>query len=203
MAFAKAAPVDSISGVVLIDELEQHLHPSWQREVVRALRQQFPGVQFIATTHSALCALGTTAIPDESQVILLRGAGDAVEPVPYSPPESQSVNQILMSPLFGLFSASSFGLAANISRYAKLKAMPERTPEQGAELAELREVLEGALGPFEDEFRRNLERLIREVAVRELAGAMQERGLDSETLGFEIRARLRDLFDWGKQGDQD
>ncbi len=39
-------------GVVLIDELELHLHPRWQREVVEKLRSSFPNVQFIATTHS-------------------------------------------------------------------------------------------------------------------------------------------------------
>ena len=40
------------SGVVLIDELELHLHPTWQREVVDKLRHTFPNIQFIATTHS-------------------------------------------------------------------------------------------------------------------------------------------------------
>lgn len=42
----------NIKGVVLIDELDIHLHPLWQRRVVHALRTTFPGVQFIATTHS-------------------------------------------------------------------------------------------------------------------------------------------------------
>lgn len=39
-------------GIVLIDELELHLHPRWQREVVEKLRATFPNIQFIATTHS-------------------------------------------------------------------------------------------------------------------------------------------------------
>ncbi|MCO6465095.1 MAG: AAA family ATPase [Bradyrhizobiaceae bacterium] len=39
-------------GVVLIDELELHLHPKWQREVLQGLRQTFPNIQFIGTTHS-------------------------------------------------------------------------------------------------------------------------------------------------------
>ncbi len=39
-------------GVALIDELELHLHPLWQREVVEKLRTSFPNIQFIATTHS-------------------------------------------------------------------------------------------------------------------------------------------------------
>ena len=40
------------AGVVLIDELELHLHPTWQREVSEKLRNTFPNIQFIATTHS-------------------------------------------------------------------------------------------------------------------------------------------------------
>jgi predicted ATP-binding protein involved in virulence len=40
------------AGVVLIDELELHLHPKWQREVSEKLRMTFPNIQFIATTHS-------------------------------------------------------------------------------------------------------------------------------------------------------
>ena len=40
------------AGVVLIDELELHFHPKWQREVREKLRRIFPNIQFIATTHS-------------------------------------------------------------------------------------------------------------------------------------------------------
>jgi len=40
------------AGVVLIDEIELHLHPSWQRRVIDDLRKTFPRVQFVITTHS-------------------------------------------------------------------------------------------------------------------------------------------------------
>jgi predicted ATP-binding protein involved in virulence len=39
-------------GVVLIDELDLHLHPRWQRRVITDLRRTFPKIQFICTTHS-------------------------------------------------------------------------------------------------------------------------------------------------------
>lgn len=39
-------------GVVLIDEVELHLHPAWQRRVLPALMETFPNLQFIVTTHS-------------------------------------------------------------------------------------------------------------------------------------------------------
>ena len=40
------------SGVVLIDEIELHLHPRWQQEVLLGLQEHFPNIQFIVTTHS-------------------------------------------------------------------------------------------------------------------------------------------------------
>lgn len=40
------------NGIVLIDELDMHLHPKWQRNLIPALKKVFPNVQFIATTHS-------------------------------------------------------------------------------------------------------------------------------------------------------
>lgn len=44
--------VTETSGVVLIDELDMHLHPKWQRNIVAQLKAAFPKVQFIATSHS-------------------------------------------------------------------------------------------------------------------------------------------------------
>jgi hypothetical protein len=48
----------AISGIILIDELEQHLHPRWQRNIVSRLTSSFGDIQFIATTHSPLVASG-------------------------------------------------------------------------------------------------------------------------------------------------
>lgn len=45
-------PLSTGTGVVLIDELDLHLHPQWQRTVVEGLRAAFPNLQFICSTHS-------------------------------------------------------------------------------------------------------------------------------------------------------
>lgn len=47
-------PLRDGKAVVLIDELDLHLHPQWQRTIVEQLTQTFPNCQFIATTHSPL-----------------------------------------------------------------------------------------------------------------------------------------------------
>lgn len=41
-------------GVIMIDELDLHLHPKWQWRIIKALQKTFPKVQFIATTHSPI-----------------------------------------------------------------------------------------------------------------------------------------------------
>ena len=42
------------SGIVLIDEIDMHLHPKWQWNIINALRKTFPNIQFIATTHAPI-----------------------------------------------------------------------------------------------------------------------------------------------------
>lgn len=42
------------SGIVLIDEIDMHLHPKWQWNIINALQKVFPNVQFIAATHSPI-----------------------------------------------------------------------------------------------------------------------------------------------------
>ena len=46
-------PVQEGQAIVLIDELDLHLHPGWQRDVVKRLEKTFPKCQFICSTHSA------------------------------------------------------------------------------------------------------------------------------------------------------
>lgn len=45
-------PIERTYGLVLIDELDMHLHPLWQRHIVNDLMRCFPRIQFITTTHS-------------------------------------------------------------------------------------------------------------------------------------------------------
>ena len=47
--------------MLLIDEIENHLHPTWQRRVIPALREYFPNVQIFATTHSPFVVAGLKA----------------------------------------------------------------------------------------------------------------------------------------------
>ena len=52
---------DSRPSILLIDEIENHLHPTWQRRVLPALREHFPQLQIFATTHSPFLVAGLDA----------------------------------------------------------------------------------------------------------------------------------------------
>lgn len=62
--------IQKTDGIVLIDEVDMHLHPSWQRRIVESLHKTFPKVQFIFTTHSPTVL---TEIPKENIQVLDNG----------------------------------------------------------------------------------------------------------------------------------
>jgi hypothetical protein len=92
-----------VSAIVVIDEIEKHLHPRWQREIVRELSRQFPQVQFIASTHSPLCAGGLADLAEGAAAMyrleLKSGAvvGEKLEPY-----RGWTYDQIMTSSAFGL-----------------------------------------------------------------------------------------------------
>ncbi len=75
-------------GVVLIDEIDLHLHPKWQRHIVSDLKTIFPKVQFIVTTHSPIIL---TTIPKENVIII--DDCHIVEKTPYT--YGRDINSIL------------------------------------------------------------------------------------------------------------
>lgn len=78
-------------GVVLIDEIDLHLHPKWQRTVVASLERTFPNCQFIITTHSPQI-LGELK-PEE--IVLFRPEGIAHPQVSYGLDSSQVLEEIM------------------------------------------------------------------------------------------------------------
>jgi len=63
------------NGIVFIDEIELHLHPALQQEVLQRLRKTFPQVQFIVTTHSPLVISNLNADGDKHKIIKLENDG--------------------------------------------------------------------------------------------------------------------------------
>ena len=55
------APAAEAPGIVCIDEIELHLHPAWQRRILKTLMKTFPGCQFVVSTHSPQVIAGVEA----------------------------------------------------------------------------------------------------------------------------------------------
>ena len=69
------------SGIVLIDEIDLHLHPSWQQRILPDLMRTFPNIQFIVTTHSPQVI---SAIPAECVRIIQPESDREITDFPFS-----------------------------------------------------------------------------------------------------------------------
>jgi len=108
-------------GIILIDEVDAHLHPFWQREIGFRLRRVFPRIQFIITSHSPFVAQAAT----DDGLIVMRptGEGGAVEADrPEVSVKGWRVDQILTSPLFGLDATRDEETESLIREHADLVA---------------------------------------------------------------------------------
>ena len=90
--------------VVLVDEIDLHLHPKWQRTIISYLTERFPNTQFIVTAHSPLIVQAAAGV--EANLALLRREGDRVViDNDVDRIRNWRIDQILTSELFGLDSA--------------------------------------------------------------------------------------------------
>lgn len=126
-------------GVILIDEVDAHLHPFWQREIGFRLSRSFPRMQFIVSSHSPFVA---QAASDDGLIVLRpTGVDGAVEAHrPEVSVKGWRVDQILTSPLFGLDATRDEETESLIREHAALVAKRtwgQLTPEQQTELTRL------------------------------------------------------------------
>lgn len=118
--------LESSHGVVLIDEIETHLHPRWKMQVMSALRRALPNVQFIVTTHDPLCLRGM----DDGEVVVLQRNADGeiviLEDLPSL--NGMRAEQLLTSDYFGLSSTIDPETELEVARFAA--AVAERPDER-------------------------------------------------------------------------
>ncbi|MER9140305.1 AAA family ATPase [Mesorhizobium sp. M0830] len=112
------ATPDLAEGLVLLDEVGNHLHPSWKLRFVSSIREIMPRMQFIATTHEPLCLRG---LVDGEVVVLRRGLRNAITVVEDLPAISgMRIDQILTSEHFGLDSTLDPAFQALFDKYYRL-----------------------------------------------------------------------------------
>ena len=111
------------SGVVLIDEVDAHLHPEWQREIGFWLKRHFPKIQFLVTTHSPIICQAA----DKNGLFVLPEPGSSHLPQALSEEDYNKViasrpDTILLTPAFGLQNTRSPQAVEARSQYAHLQA---------------------------------------------------------------------------------
>lgn len=111
------------SGVVMIDEIDAHLHPEWQREIGFWLKRHFPRIQFLVTTHSPIIcqaadANGLFVLPEPGS----RDKPHALTHDEYNKVISSRPDTILLTPAFGLKNTRSPRAVEGRAEYSKLKA---------------------------------------------------------------------------------
>ncbi|MBU2446884.1 MAG: AAA family ATPase [Bacteroidetes bacterium] len=156
-----------IEGILLIDELETHLHPKWQRYIVDRLKKQFPKVQIIITTHSPIIALGT-ADQEEAKIIELAFDPNVINKVVDRTIDSSNykgyrVDQILTSSAFNLSIARSGETGDKMIKFKKLFMIETRTEEENKIFLDLKKQLESDIPEAgETESDRKLQRELKE-----------------------------------------
>jgi predicted ATP-binding protein involved in virulence len=128
--------------VALIDEIDLHLHPIWQRQLMSHLTRCFPNTQFIVTAHSPLIV---QAAAEDANIALLRREGDhVVIDDDVDTIRGWRIDQILTSDLFGLPSARPPQFDRDLERRKEILTKSELTKAEERELAEL----EARIGPL-------------------------------------------------------
>lgn len=131
-----------MSGLVLVDELDLHLHPSWQVGLIPALKQTFPKLQFVVTTHSPMLLAGLEA----DEIVMLDQdphSGDVVGRTPDHPPRLMTGTELLQR-YFGIDRLHPTNVSKQAYRYARLASDPQRSDEEDEELRRLRAELDAA-----------------------------------------------------------
>ncbi|MCZ8261163.1 MAG: AAA family ATPase, partial [Beijerinckiaceae bacterium] len=132
--------LNNARALILIDEVEAHLHPRWKVQIMDGLRKALPAATFIVTSHDPLCLRG---MRDGEVMVLRRMPGEQadtdlpvkVERLAELPNVSQlTIEQLLKSEFFALFDTDD--------------------PRSGASIAELAAALAGAPGAEADRLRK-------------------------------------------------
>lgn len=121
-------------GLLLIDEVDLHLHPKRQRELFSLLDGWLPNFQFIVTTHSPM----TAQQAGEGELHCLTREAEGIQIYPFAgTPKTLLLHQLVMSPAFGVDTDEAKEVEDKKNRYRHLRDKADLSSEERAELNEL------------------------------------------------------------------
>ncbi|WP_020699836.1 AAA family ATPase [Pseudomonas asplenii] len=194
--------LETAQAVVLIDEVEAHLHPRWKIQIMGALREALPQVTFIVTTHDPLCLRG---MQDGEVIVMQRVPSDQrsdaqwpvmVEQLVRLPNVSQlTVEQLLTSDFFSLTSTDQPDTEHELANLADLLSARERgevlTKPQQDSLQRLERDIGNALPVGSTE----VQRLVQEAVVEYLDSRRQVSAQKLAQLRTDAKQRILGILE--------
>lgn len=170
---------EQMTGLVLIDEIDLHLHPIWQTQIVRDLRRIFPRLSFIATTHNPLTLLGA----EKGEIYVLRRNSEGeIEAIPRDIPPGLDVDQVLTGDWFGLSSTLDADTLKLLDRHRAL--LRAGTSKDDPERKTLEAQLQQRLGWSAET---SVERMVQSIAAELLPPKLEDVVLEERS---ELREKI-------------
>ena len=145
--------IETKSGILIVDEIDAHLHPSWQRRIIPSITEHFPNLQIFCSTHSPLMLAGLKS----GQVQLLQRDDDGKVTVSRNEEDivGWSADEILRS-FLDVPSPTDLETVQNLARLQEMRQIDNPTEEESRELDQLRETVHHSLlgGPLSKELDR-------------------------------------------------
>lgn len=132
---------EAMEGLVLIDEIDLHLHPTWQVRLIPALKRVFPRLQFIATTHSPMVL---PALTSDEIFLLSQDDQGSVVVTPSARSPALLTGSELLDTFFAIHALYPSELGDKASDYRRLATDPTRAPADDDRLLRLRDELAAA-----------------------------------------------------------
>ncbi len=145
-------------GILIIDEIDAHLHPSWQRRIIPAITNEFPALQIFCSTHSPLMLAGLKAGQvhlltrnEKGKVVVSRNETDII---------GWSADEIITT-FLGVENATDLQTEKDLERLRELRGKKRLTSKQRDELESLRTTVNRRLlsGPGVEDVDQLAERL--------------------------------------------
>ena len=133
-------PLSDLYGLLLLDEMELHLHPKWQRALRAYLDEKLPNFQIIATTHSPI----TAQQAQEDELYYMERESPTSPPKLHKyrgNPSQLMIHQMLNNPAFGNPTIDSYAVEQKRKEYIQLNVKSNRTSRENAKLKALNQEL--------------------------------------------------------------
>lgn len=152
LLFEKKLRGVNVKGIILLDEIEQHLHPIWQKEIMNRLSRQFKDVQFFIATHSPIVATNSSqmATTDPNSKIFhieWNGKARSIISEVEEPLNDLDYNQLLESEAFGHITNISSKVEKLLKEMSELASIDNPNRTQAITLKKIKLELKNVMFP--------------------------------------------------------